>query len=200
MGCTTFQEALRVACEVQIVLRDALNGKGLGHSNSGAFGGFTPQFSTCDEALDVVAQSLSKVQDQLKTVQHRQAGTTIDAVNAASMTTSSDTTATTSNDAVHEISFGLGIDVAAHVFAVMETESTVSYNLDMWNVPSPPKPVLTHRYIRPHYHHHRSILFVGVGVDSLRGVRVSIMTRQRCNGRPPSPGFSGIRIRWQHRA
>ncbi|KAF0683497.1 Aste57867_24449 [Aphanomyces stellatus] len=66
MGCLSFQEALRWGCELQLVLKDLLDAKGMGYSNRGVFGGYVPLVNTTDEALVLMAEAVKKLHETLQ--------------------------------------------------------------------------------------------------------------------------------------
>ncbi|KAG9414037.1 hypothetical protein AC1031_013240 [Aphanomyces cochlioides] len=63
LDCASFQDALRWGAEFQLVLKELLVAKGLGHSNRGVFGGFVPLVSSSDEALLLVRDALAKLKE-----------------------------------------------------------------------------------------------------------------------------------------
>ncbi|CAK4084604.1 unnamed protein product [Aphanomyces euteiches] len=68
LDCANFQDALRWGAEFQLVLKELLVAKGLGHPNRGVFGGFVPLVSSSDEALLLVHDALAKLKEIHPTV------------------------------------------------------------------------------------------------------------------------------------
>ncbi|RHY23146.1 hypothetical protein DYB32_009294 [Aphanomyces invadans] len=63
IGCVSFHDAMRWGAELNLVLRDLLDAKGLGHVNRGAVGGFAPQLNSTEEAIVIVKDAIAKVKE-----------------------------------------------------------------------------------------------------------------------------------------